>query len=106
MTDTAESDTGLQAERTALSWRRTALSAIGFSALLVHHAAEGRLDLVAASGLVAPVAVTALLIQLSAVRGRALRHSVGGVKHRQILAVALAVAVCAAVSMLTFSAPR
>jgi len=105
MTDAAESDTGLQAERTALSWRRTALSAMCLSAVLAHHAAE-ELNSVSAVSTLASVAVTALLLRISAARGRALLHSVSGAKRRQTLPVALAIAVSASVSLLTFAAPR
>lgn len=40
MTAPSTVDRGLQRERTVLSWRRTALSAIAIAALFVHQAAE------------------------------------------------------------------
>lgn len=40
MTAPSTRDRGLQAERTALSWQRTALSTIGIAALSLHQAAE------------------------------------------------------------------
>ncbi|RZL81908.1 MAG: DUF202 domain-containing protein [Rhodococcus sp. (in: high G+C Gram-positive bacteria)] len=92
---TAGSDSGLQAERTALAWRRTTLAAFCVSAVLVHRAA-GRAGASTVPALLAAVATTALLLWASAVRGRALRESVAGATHRQLLSVSAAVAVSAA----------
>ena len=64
---------GLQAERTALSWRRTALTAGAVAALLLHRAAQ--------SGWVHSVpAVVAIVVMIIAIgcahyRGRSLRRS-------------------------------
>lgn len=93
---TAGSDSGLQAERTALAWRRTTLSSFCVSAVLVHRAADGGAGAATAPALLAALVTTALLLWASAVRGRALRESVAGATHRQLLPVSAAVAVSAA----------
>ncbi|MDT2004436.1 DUF202 domain-containing protein [Rhodococcus opacus] len=92
---TAGSDSGLQAERTALAWRRTTLAAFCVSAVLVHRAAD-HAGASTVPALLAAVATTALLLWASAVRGRSLRESVAGATHRQLLSVSAAVAVSAA----------
>ncbi|TQC48889.1 DUF202 domain-containing protein [Rhodococcus sp. WS4] len=93
---TAGSDSGLQAERTALAWRRTTLAAFCVSAVLVHRAADDGADASTVPALLAALATTALLLWASTVRGRALRESVAGATHRQLLSVSAAVAVSAA----------
>lgn len=53
-------DPGLQAERTAMAWQRTALGVGAVGALLVHHA--GGLSLETVPGLLALAAALALLL--------------------------------------------
>ncbi|MEU2257658.1 DUF202 domain-containing protein [Nocardia xishanensis] len=70
----AERDPGLQAERTALAWRRTAASAMGVALLLAHFAVRlgdalaGVIPLAAALGLI-------VLAGAAYRRGRRLRIS-------------------------------
>jgi uncharacterized membrane protein YidH (DUF202 family) len=96
----AARDVGFQAQRTALSWRRTALSAIAVAGLFIHQAAERGwgLALVPAS-----VAIVAMLTAIWAAyrRGRDLRRGRVGVANKTMTAVSLAVALTAIVAATT-----
>lgn len=71
-----EPDAGLQAERTAMAWQRTALGIGGVSALLLHRAeGAGLATLPGAAGLVAAVGV---LLSVEARYLRTHRHVEAG----------------------------
>lgn len=97
-------DSGLQAERTALSWRRTALAAVVVSALFLRQAAIDGWG-VAALGPQVAVAVLTVLALGAYKRGRSLRTTrlhAGNVtaRPRVMAATAAAVVVAAAAGVL------
>lgn len=71
-----EPDAGLQAERTAMAWQRTALGIGGVSALLLHRA-EGA-GLAAAPGAAGLVAAVGVLLSVEARYVRTRRHVEAG----------------------------
>lgn len=83
-------------ERTALSWRRTAVSSMGTAALFINHAVSNGWRHTAMAPMVAAV-MLAVLAAMSFHRGRALHR---GEDHRSRLPVtataAVIVLVCAA----------
>lgn len=97
-------DPGLQAERTALSWRRTALAALVVSALFLRQAAVDGWG-IAAIGPQIAVAVLAVLALGAYRRGRSLRSTrmhAGNVmaRPRVMAATSAAVVVAAGAGML------
>lgn len=94
-------DGGLQAERTALAWRRTTLSSACVTAIFLHHAAGERRDFVTVAPVLAATAASAVLALTSRTRERSLREGVSSMTGTRGLAVALAVVGCAAAAILT-----
>lgn len=91
-----ERDPGLQPERTALAWRRTALSASAVAILMVHELADAGSPvgaLAAGFGLVTMVVVLVLAHR----RGRRLRHGFTQLRARSA-------AVLVALSVVTITA--
>lgn len=101
---TSPPDSGLQAERTALAWQRTALTVGAVSALLLH-AASG--PVTAAPGLLGLAVALALLLQAELRYVRTVRRAADGraPSHPRLLgaaalaAVLLALAAVALVAM-------
>ncbi len=84
-------------ERTALSWRRTAVSSMGTAALFINHAVSSGWRHTAVAPLVAAV-VLAVLAAVSFHRGRALRR---GEDHRSGLPVTATAAVIVLVGVVS-----
>ncbi len=101
MKDTALLDAGAQAERTALAWQRTGLSALGVGALLVH--AESGTDPIPGVLLMAAGVLTAAV--LAPLRYRrvlySLRSQRSPVAPRTTAALAMLVCVVVAVAAAT-----
>lgn len=92
---------GLQPERTSLSWRRTALSAMAVAALMLRQAAASGWGSVA----VAPLAGVAVLVVLALGcyrRGNSLHgdrfHARRALARRRVMAAVAVAVVCAAVA--------
>ncbi|MFE3024026.1 DUF202 domain-containing protein [Nocardia tengchongensis] len=75
MSNRWEPDSGLAAERTALAWRRTALSALSASALFGHYAATTATVMATAGGIAA-------LISMGVVTGACYRRA-GALRARR-----------------------
>jgi hypothetical protein len=89
---TAARDPGLQAERTELAWRRTALSAAACSALLLHTAARGGWGFGVVPGVL--TAAVALAVALAGRRGRRQRWRGGGLDRSHLAIGVLLVTAC------------
>ncbi|RYF49722.1 MAG: hypothetical protein EOO27_33085 [Comamonadaceae bacterium] len=76
------------------------MTAFCVSAVLVHGAAGEGAGARQTPALLAVLAVSGLLVRVSAVRGSALRRGVAGATSRQLLAVSVAVVVSAATAAL------
>lgn len=97
-------DPGLAVERTALSWRRTAMSAMTATAVFAHAAASTRATVTAAAALAAVAALVVVTVYCSR-RNAALRSRRRGditVATAFVSAVVAVVAVAAAVIGLTW----
>lgn len=97
MTARPTRDAGLQAERTALSWRRTALASAGVAALLLHQAAERGWGPAA----IAPLFAMATLLVVAFIcsrRGHNLHVGTRGVSAGAAVAISVAVTASALVS--------
>lgn len=100
---TAEPDRGLQAVRTALSWRRTALTATTVAALTGSHAVRGGTVQTAATLTLSMTAVVVVLVT-AAHRSTVLSHRTPALPTWVMTLTSLSVstaAVCTAAQMVT-----
>ncbi|WP_157121296.1 DUF202 domain-containing protein [Nocardia miyunensis] len=99
-------DTGMARERTALSWRRTAIASMATAALFVNHAVvSGWRHSVAA-----PLAAAVMLVVLAAMsyqRSRALhRGELGRSRIEVALTATVVVLVCAVALLISLGNPQ
>jgi uncharacterized membrane protein YidH (DUF202 family) len=98
-------DTGMARERTALSWRRTAIASMATAALFVNHAIVSGWR----QSAVAPLVAALMLIVLAAVsfqRSRALRQRELGRSRREVpLTAAVVVLVCVMALVISLGGP-
>ncbi|MBH0775372.1 DUF202 domain-containing protein [Nocardia bovistercoris] len=92
-------DTGLAAQRTALSWRRTAIGAVAVGLLFLQHAVVLDTRAAVLTPLVAAVTMIALGL-LCFVRNRRLRRDRRGARSALIATTAAAVVVVAGMAAL------
>lgn len=95
MTTSPTRDAGLQAERTALAWRRTALSAAAVAALSLHQAAERGWAAAAIPALFAVCAML-MLVHIGCTRSRRLQQGYTSANWRAHVAISMGVVCCAA----------
>ncbi|MEV0292948.1 DUF202 domain-containing protein [Nocardia sp. NPDC050710] len=94
----SDGDVGLAAERTALSWRRTAISAMVVAVLFLNHVASGGWH----EAEIAPIGAAATMATLAALcfaRNRSLHQRRHGAGQAAVAATTVAVAAVACVSV-------
>lgn len=91
-------DTGLARERTALSWRRTAVSAMGTSALFINHAVHNGWRHAAAAPLIAALMLGVLAIG-SYRRNYTLHRGEVGDSRRAVVETTVVIALVCAVAL-------
>ncbi|MFF3569663.1 DUF202 domain-containing protein [Nocardia jiangxiensis] len=98
-------DTGMARERTALSWRRTAVASMATAALFVNHAVVSGWRHSAAAPLVAALMLI-VLATMSFQRSRALHHGELGRSRIEVtLTATVVVLVCAVALLIGLSGP-
>ena len=91
-------DTGMARERTALAWRRTAISAMGTAALFVNHAVSSGWRHAVSAPLVGALMLVVLAI-MSFQRSRALHHGELGRSRVEVAATATVIVLVCAVAL-------
>ncbi|MBU3061412.1 DUF202 domain-containing protein [Nocardia sp. NEAU-G5] len=91
-------DTGMARERTALSWRRTAVSAMGTAALFINHAVSNGWRHAAAAPLAAAV-VLGVLALMCFERNRLLREGQDAHSRRAVTVTTVVIVLVCAVAL-------
>lgn len=98
-------DTGMARERTALSWRRTAVASMATAALFVNHVVVSGWRHAAAAPLVAALMLI-VLAAMSFQRSRALHHrELGRSRIEVTLTATVVILVCAVALLISLSGP-